>query len=36
MDIQNQKILSTLLSVVQDGISILSPALDVLYQNPAM
>ncbi len=27
MDIQNQKILSTLLSVVQDGISILSPAL---------
>lgn len=36
MDIQKQKILSTLLSVVQDGISFLSPTLDVLYQNPAM
>lgn len=29
-------LLTTLLSVVQDGICFLSPELEVLYQNPAM
>ena len=33
---KDQIILSTLLSLVQDGISFLSPELEVLYQNPAM
>ena len=36
MDKKDQIILSTLLSLVQDGICFLSPELEVLYQNPAM
>ncbi len=36
IDTNNQAILSTLLSLVQDGICFLSPELEVLYQNPAM
>ena len=33
---KDQIIVSTLLSLVQDGICFLSPELEVLYQNPAM
>ena len=33
---KNQIIVSTLLSLVQDGICFLSSELEVLYQNPAM
>jgi hypothetical protein len=36
MDKKDQIILSTLLSLVQDGICFLLPELEVLYQNPAM
>lgn len=36
MDTVSENIIKALLSVVQDGISFLSPELDVLYSNPAM
>lgn len=36
MNKKDQIILSSLLSLVRDGICFLSPELDVLYQNPAM